>query len=205
VRVLSVVQAMTLEGVADGCARETESFERGFLERLRRGELDALAWAYDEHHPAVCSFARRLLGDQQAAEDLVQEVFVVLPDLVHRLTPEASLRSFLLGIAANRARHHVRSRSRRRRLAERLELEPPVEVENPEQTSERRHLATLLARALETLPLDQRTTFVLKEIEGYSAKEAGDILAIPEATVRTRLFHARQRLRAFLEHAGDVR
>ncbi len=198
-RVLSVVQAMTLEGVADGRARETESFECGFTERLRRGELDALAWAYDEHHPAVCSFAKRLLGDDHAAEDLVQEVFVVLPDLVHRLAPEASLRSFLLGIAANRARHHVRSRFRRRRLAERLELEPPGEVENPEQTSERRHLAALLARALETLPLDQRTTFVLKEIEGYSAKEAGDILGIPEATVRTRLFHARQRLRTLLD------
>jgi RNA polymerase sigma-70 factor (ECF subfamily) len=199
VRVLSVVQAMTLDGVADARAQSTESFECGFTERLRRGELDALGWAYDEHHPAVCSFAKRLLGDEHAAEDLVQEVFVVLPDLVHRLTPEASLRSFLLGIAANRARHHVRSRFRRRRLAERLEQEPTAEVENPEQTSERRHLATLLAVALETLPLEQRTTFVLKEIEGYSSKEAGEILGIPEATVRTRLFHARQRLRAFLD------
>jgi RNA polymerase sigma-70 factor, ECF subfamily len=199
VRVLSVVQAMSLQGVANEHARSAELFESGFTERLRRGELDALAWAYDEHHPAVCSFAKRLLGDEQAAEDLVQEVFVVLPDVVHRLTPEASLRAFLLGIAANRARHHVRSRSRRQRLAARLELEPPREVENPEQLSERRHLADLLARALETLPLDQRTTFVLKEIEGYSAKEAGDILAVPEATVRTRLFHARHRLRAFLE------
>jgi RNA polymerase sigma-70 factor, ECF subfamily len=194
---------MSLQGVANEQARDAESFERGFTERLRRGELEALAWAYDEHHPAICSFAKRLLGDEQAAEDLVQEVFVVLPDLVHRLTPEASLRAFLLGIAANRARHHVRSRSRRQRLAKRFELEPPGEVENPEQLSERRHLADLLARALETLPLDQRTTFVLKEIEGYSAKEAGDILAVPEATVRTRLFHARQRLRAFL--AGGAR
>jgi RNA polymerase sigma-70 factor (ECF subfamily) len=199
VRVLSVVQAMTLQGVAGGQTRETESFERGFLDRLRRGELDALARAYDEHHPALCSFAKRLLGDQHAAEDLVQDVFLVLPEVAHRLTPEASVRSFLLGIAANRARHHVRARQRRSRFAVRLGREPLAEVENPEQMSERRSLAALLGRALDTLPLDQRTTFVLKEIEGYSAKEVGDILQIPETTVRTRLFNARQRLRTYID------
>jgi len=178
VRVLSAIPALGLEG---------------------RSELDALAEAYDEHHEALCSFAKRLLGDDQAAEDLVQDVFVALPDLVERLTPGASLRSFLLGIAANRARHHVRSRFRLRKLSERFVHEPVAAVPSPDEASERRLLATLLARALDTLPLEQRTTFVLKEIEGYSAKETGDILDIPEATVRTRLFHARARLRAFLD------
>ena len=172
-----------------------------FVERLRRGEVDAVAVAYDEYHGALCSFAKRLLGDAHAAEDLVQDVFVVLPDLVHRLAPGASLRSFLLGIAANRARHHVRARSRRLKFAGRLEHEPLDPVPDPEALNERRLLAERLARALETLPLEQRTTFVLKEIEGYAAKEVADSLAIPEATVRTRLFHARQRLRAFLDGA----
>ncbi|HTQ05251.1 MAG TPA: RNA polymerase sigma factor [Polyangiaceae bacterium] len=173
-----------------------------FVERLRRGEVEAVAAAYDEHHAALCSFAKRLLGDDAAAEDLVQDVFVVLPDVVHRFAPEAPLRSFLLGIAANRARHHVRARSRRRKFADRLELEPLEPVPDPEVLSERRRLADRLARALEALPLEQRTTFVLKEIEGYAAKEVADILSIPEATVRTRLFHARKRLRSFLDGGG---
>ncbi len=202
----SALQSLTLVGAprpnhdcappADGCSGTPLD---GFVERLRRGEVDAVAAAYDEYHVALCSFAKRLLGDDHAAEDLVQDVFVVLPDLAHRLTPGASLRSFLLGIAANRARHHARARARRRKFAERLEREPRDPVLDPEALSERRHLAEELARALETLPLDQRTTFVLKEIEGYAAKEVADILAIPEATVRTRLFHARQRLRVFLD------
>ena len=190
-RVVSFGQTLALEASGEG--------SNDFLARLRRGDLDAVAAAYDEHHAALCSFAKRLLGDDHAAEDLVQEVFVVLPAVAKKLAPESSLRSFLLAIAANRARHHVRSRARRRRFVERLEREPQDSVENPEQASERRLLADRLACALETLPLDQRTTFVLKEIEGYAAREVGDILDIPEATVRTRLFHARQRLRAFLE------
>jgi RNA polymerase sigma-70 factor (ECF subfamily) len=209
VRVFSALQALTLVGTpgrsldsepaGDPVPAESAPPADGFVASLRRGEVDAVAAAYDEHHAALCSFAKRLLADDHAAEDLVQDVFVVLPDLAHRLTAGASLRSFLLGIAANRARHHARARARRRKFAERLEHEPLAPVLDPETLSERRLLAARLESALETLPLDQRTTFVLKEIEGYAAKEVADILAIPEATVRTRLFHARQRLRAFLD------
>jgi RNA polymerase sigma-70 factor (ECF subfamily) len=187
---------LSLEGVGEPSA---EAVEADFVDRLRRRDLTALADAYDAHHAALCSFAKRLLGDDHAAEDLVQDVFVVLPELAERLTPRSSLRSFLLGIAANRAKHHARSRSRRHSFFARLEREPSPEVETPERLSERHYLATLLARALDTLPLEHRTTFVLKEIEGYAAKEVAEILDIPEATVRTRLFHARARLRAFLD------
>ena len=190
--------ALSLEGVGESSAAEV-ALEADFIERVGRRDLDALALAYDRHHFALCSFAKRLLGDDHAAEDLVQDVFLVLPELAHRLNPTSSLRSFLLGIAANRAKHHTRSRLRLRTFFARLEREPLAEIETPERLTERRYMATLLARALDTLPLDQRTTFVLKEIEGYAAKEVADMLEIPEATVRTRLFHARARLRSFLE------
>jgi RNA polymerase sigma-70 factor (ECF subfamily) len=199
VRVVSAIQTLGLGEAEERPSEPGLTVESGFAERLGQGDLEAMAEAYDEHHGALCSFAKRLLGDDHAAEDLVHDVFLVLPELLHRLVPGASLRSFLLGIAANRARHHVRSRARRRRLAERLAHEPQDSAPSPDAASEQRLLAALLASALDTLPLDQRTTFVLKEIEGYSAKEVGDILQIPEATVRTRLFHARRRLRDELE------
>jgi RNA polymerase sigma-70 factor (ECF subfamily) len=176
--------------------------EEAFLSRVRRGDLEALGEVYDQHHQALCSFATRLLGDDHAAEDLVQDVFVVLPGVIAKLRPESSLRGFLLGIAANRAKHQLRSRSRRRKFAERLGHEPVAKVEDPERLRERRGLAEALGRALDELPVDQRVTFVLKEIEGYSCRDAAEILGIPEATVRTRVFHAKQRLRAFLSELG---
>lgn len=202
-RVFAAMPTLSLEGVGEPSAEADALHGTDFLPRLRAGELDAIAEAYDAHHDALCSFAKRLLNDEHAAEDLVQDVFVVLPKVAHRFAPPASLRSFLLGIAANRAKHHVRSRVRLQSFFQRFVFEPSAEVETPERLTERQLLATLLARALDTLPLDHRTTFVLKEVEGYSAKEVGEILAIPEATVRTRLFHARARLRAFLD--GGVR
>ena len=174
------------------------ALEQEFLERVRKGDLEAIAMVYDTHHEALCSFAKRLLGDDHAAEDLVQDVFVVLPSLAHRLDEGASLRSFLLGIAANRARHYRRSWRRRLSFSERLKLEPAPPSESPERASERKALAAVLARALDALPFEHRVTFVLREIEGYSAREVALSLNIPEATVRTRVFHARQKLRALL-------
>lgn len=176
--------------------------EESLVARVQRGDPDAIGEVYDQHHGALCSFATRLLADDHAAEDLVHDVFIALPGLIAKLRPEASLRAFLLGIAANRARHQLRSRSRRRRFAERLGFEPVARVEDPERLRERRGLAEALAHALERLPVDQRVTFVLKEIEGYSCRDAAEILGIPEATVRTRVFHARQRLRSALAEQG---
>lgn len=176
--------------------------EEDFQERVRRGDAQAIAAVYDQHHRALCSFAFRLLDDEGAAEDLVQDVFVALPGLAHKLAPKASVRSFLLGIAANRARHHVRAAVRRRHAVERLAREPRAAVESPERVAERRSLACALAHAMATLPLEQRTTFVLSEVECYNHQEVAQILGIPEATVRTRLFYARRKLREALAKAG---
>src|SRR5688572_23297118 len=127
--------------------------DEAFLARVRNADPEAIAEAYDAHHVALCSFARRLLCDDHAAEDLVQDVFLVLPRLSHKLASGKSLRSFLLGIAASRARHHLRALSRRRRIAERLGSEPLSLVEDPERLSQRRSLAARLERALDALSL----------------------------------------------------
>jgi len=178
--------------------RDARIEEPHLLERLRAGQLEAIAEVYDHHQEALCSFASRLLGERQAAEDLVHDVFVVLPDVMHRYEPGTSLRAFLLGVTANRARHHVRAAARRRRMTDRLAHEPAAPGDDPEQHAHRKILAQRLARILDKLPLDQRTTFVLCDIEGHAASEAAEILRIPPATVRTRLFYARQKVRAHL-------
>jgi RNA polymerase sigma-70 factor (ECF subfamily) len=172
--------------------------EATFLSRLRSGDLDAIAEVYDRHQEALCSFASRLLGERQAAEDLVHDVFVVLPEVVHRFEPGTSLRAFLLGVTANRARHYVRAAARRRRMTERFANEPMPRVADPEQHAQRKLLARKLANILDKLPHDQRVTFVLCDIDGNDSSEAAEILRIPQATVRTRLFYARQKVRAHL-------
>ena len=169
---------------------------------VQRRDVAALGRIYDEHQAALCSFCHRLVGERQAAEDLVHEVFISLPDLIGKLEAGRSLRAFLLSIAANRARHHLRSAARRRKLAARYAAEPTGHVTPPDQEAEQHRLAQRIALALDQLSHEHRVTFVLAELEGHDAASIGAILSIPEATARTRLFHARRKLREILSREG---
>jgi len=176
--------------------------EGALVERLRRAYPAALGALYDQHHAAVRAFARRLIGEDAAAEDLVHEVFVSLPGAARRFQGNSSLRTFLIAIAVNHARHHLRSASRNHAAMARFAEEPGAHVQDPEHLAQRASLARALAHAMDALPLDQRVAFVLSEVDGYTSREAAEITGAPQATVRTRVFHARQKLRAMLEQQG---
>jgi RNA polymerase sigma-70 factor, ECF subfamily len=75
-------------------------------------------------------------------------------------------------------------------------------VGTPEEAAHREHLARALNEALDALPLDQRVAFVLCEVEGRTSGEAAELVDAPEATVRTRLFHAKRKLRVALTERG---
>ena len=172
------------------------------VERLRRGDAAAIEMLYRQHHEAVRAFACRLLGHPEVAEDLVHEVFLGAPAAFQRYRGESTLRTFLISVAVNKSKHHVRSAGRRRRLHERLASEPVRDRSiAPDEEWERRELAEELQRALDQLPHDERVVVVLCEVEERTSGEVAQIVDAPEATVRTRLFRAKRRLRALL---GDA-
>jgi len=180
---------------------EDSAPEGDLVTRLRDGDRDAVEQAYVAHHGVIRGFARRLVGDDAAAEDIVHETFVSLPRAIRRFRGEASLRSFLIGVAANHSRRFVRSAIRRRRATERLAERELVAARTVDATEEliRRRLADRLWAALDRLPLDQRIVFVLCEAEQRTSVEVAEIVGAPEGTVRTRLFHAKRKLRNLLE------
>lgn len=166
---------------------------------VARGDSDALTTVYRQHHVAVRAFAQRLVGDIEAAEDLVQDVFVALPSALSRFRGECALRTFLVSIAVNHAKNHVRAAARRRAAMTRLGREPePGGPDDPERVAEKRQLADRLMIALDALPLDQRVAVVLSEIEDRTSAEIATIVNAPEGTVRTRVFHAKKKLRELL-------
>jgi RNA polymerase sigma-70 factor, ECF subfamily len=171
-------------------------------ERLRRGEMAALAQAYDLHHEDVCRYAHRLVGGEAEAEDLVQETFLALPQAMRSFRGDASLRTFLIGIATNHARHHVRAASRRRAAHARSSQEDGTPAASTDESTHRRELARALTAALDDLPFDQRVAIVLCEVEERTAAEAAQIVGAPEATIRTRIFHAKKKLRDLLQSRG---
>ncbi|MBM4343041.1 MAG: RNA polymerase sigma factor [Deltaproteobacteria bacterium] len=172
------------------------------IDALRRGDLAAVGTAYDLHHQAVRAFARRLTGDADAAEDLVQEVFITLAKAGGKFDGRCALRTFLIGIAINHARHHVRAAARRRRAWLHASDGQTDHAPAADASSAQAELAGLLSQALDELPIDQRVAFILCEVEERTAAEAADLTGAPEATMRTRLFHARKKLREALQRKG---
>jgi len=184
--------------------RGTATDEQPIVEGLRAGGLDALAAAFDRWHGRVRVLARRLLSDPASAEDVVQDVFASLIRAMRRYRGEVDVETFILAIAVKRARHHQRGAARRRRAMERLAAGDRFAQIDPEQDAYRRELGIRLEAALDRLPIAQREAFVLCEVEELSSPRASEIAAVPEATIRTRLFHARRRLRDLLsEEHGE--
>lgn len=171
---------------------------------LRQGDHDALVTVYRQHQGAVRAFARRLLGVDADAEELVQDTFVTLPKALTRFRGESTLRTFLLGITARSSRNYLRSRRRRRALLERvatLESAQEGSAEGPDSALQSELLAQRLRLAMERLSLDQRLAFVLVEVEERSSFEAAEILGVAASTVRSRAQAARRKLQEVLE--GD--
>jgi len=174
------------------------SVEADLVAGLAAGDDGALREAYRQHHEAVRVFANRLVNDLSAAEDLVHEVFVSLPRASRRFRREVSLRQFLIAMAVNHARHHVRAAMRRRRAQERLASQPLPAVLTPERIVERERLSRALVAALDRLPLEQRVAFVLCEIEERSAADAARIVGVTDGNMRARVYQARRALRRLL-------
>jgi RNA polymerase sigma-70 factor (ECF subfamily) len=188
--------------VASHSVLTERSSPTGLVARVCSGDTAALAELYDEHAAALLAFARRLLGDHDAAQDLVHEVFLAAPRILSSYQGQAALRTFLTSVAINHARHHVRAAARRRAAGERMAREPVREVESPEHDMQRARLASALNSALDTLPIEQRVAFVLCEVEERTSREAAEIVGVPEATMRTRLFHGKRKLREELDRRG---
>lgn len=170
--------------------------------RLADGDPSAVDEVYRLHHAALRAFANRFLGDPTVAEDLVHDVFIALPSAMRRFRGDSSLRTFLIAIAVKRAYKHVRSATRRRAALARLAEQPERTAPAPDAALDDARIAEALYRALDRLPRDQRTAFVLCEVDQMTAGEAAAIVDAPEATMRTRLFHARKKLRELLQEVA---
>jgi RNA polymerase sigma-70 factor (ECF subfamily) len=171
-----------------------------FVVSLQREDPVALGRLYAEHHLALRRFGLRLLGDRHQAEDLLHDVFVDVPLAMRGYRGDCSLRAFLLAVAVKKAGKLRRRIARFQKALGRLASGGSrAAAPQPESVLELRQFSTRFAEELGRLPFGQRAAVVLCLVEERSAGEAAIILGIPEATVRTRVFYGRQRLRERLE------
>lgn len=137
-----------------------------------------------------------LLGSPGAEEDLVQDTYLRALRALRSYRGDAPVQAWLFAIARNVCADHVRRRTRRARLLERLRLE--------RRDDGRTHEPSTLDDMLDALDDDRREAFVATQVLGLSYAEAAEALACPIGTVRSRVARARRDLLAMVE-AADAR
>ena len=171
------------------------SDDQELWKEIANGNGDAFDTWYRETAPRLRLFLRHLLADEQAAEDVMQETFTQIWHRPQRFDPErGSPRAYLFGVA----RRQAADWRRKQKTVGELEFDPPA----PRCVE----IASMVAEAFSRLTLEHRTVLWLREIEGQSYQELAMILDVPVGTVRSRLFAAREALRALWrtarQHSG---
>ena len=136
--------------------------------------------------------AYRLTGSSADAHDVLHEVFVQLPKTLRSFDRKRPLGAWLRAVTARVALVQLRSQRRRREVSISHELVDEARSGPPVLDS------IMLERALSSLPEELRTVILLKALAGYSHKEIGQLLGVPDSTSRGRLYTARKLLRAAL-------
>jgi len=144
--------------------------------------------------------AYAVLRHRQDAEDVAQEAFVRAHRGFHRLRDRDRFRAWLVKTTWRLAIDRWRSNRRRTVRELRIEIAAGASTEETAVAGER---ATRLWRAIDSLPEKLRTTIVLAGIQGHDVREVAKLLALPEGTVKSRLFTARQKLKEVLQSMGE--
>jgi RNA polymerase sigma-70 factor (ECF subfamily) len=166
------------------------------------GETAALGALFDRHHLAVHRFLGRLTGtDHRDLDDLVQLTFVTALRAARHFDGRSAVRTWLLGVASNVARHHARAEGRRGRLRDAVAAAPAADVAAPDREVAEHERAARLHGAILALPPRLREALVLVYLEGIAGRDAAALLGIREGALWKRLHMARARLRGALEEA----
>jgi RNA polymerase sigma-70 factor (ECF subfamily) len=164
------------------------------MKRVAARDLAAIGELYDRYARHVWAVAHRCLDDM-AAEDVVQQLFLKLPEIAASYDGRASCRGWLCGIGLRLALRQRRGAGRLRRLLQAFSLiASDRATRTPEREALGRERLTALAHAMDRLSEKNRVVFVLVELEELTCEEAAEALQLPPGTVRRRLFHARKEL-----------
>ena len=162
--------------------------------RSQLGDADAFRRLVRRWHGRVLVRALHLTRDPEAAEDVAQESWVAVIRGLRGLRDPARFPAWTLRIVAHKSRDWIRREEARRRAALRAEPDPSA-PDTPELAASIERVRAGLAR------LDPARRSILRRfyLEGMSVAEIAEALGIPSGTVKSRLFHARDALKALLE------
>ncbi len=182
-----------------GKDRRARALDAYLVAAAQAGDRRALSRLVDHRGARLMAHATRLLGDREVARDVVQEAWVEILGALPRLRDHHAFLPFALRIVSRRVAREIRRRQRGRALASAVadEVKTSVEGGGPAASD-----AARVRAAIRSLPAEQAATIALFYLEDMNVAEVATALDVPVGTVKTRLMHARRKLRDLLK--GDT-
>ena len=182
--------------------------------RVTKGDVQAFESLMRRYNGRLFRAARAILKDDADAEDALQDAWLEAYRHLSDFRGDAQLSTWLTRIVVTQALMRLRKQKREHSVVPMTGRTPgedarPIDIadaraESPSEAALRAEVRRAIERRIDDLPLNFRTVFMLREVEGLSVQEAAACLSIPEATVRTRLFRARALMREALARDLDM-
>jgi len=180
------------------------------IARCKQGDQAAFRTLVDRHGRDAFVLARRLVGSDEDAEEVVQEAFLKAFRSLDRFRGGSAFYTWLYRIVYNGAIDRIRKTSRVRtvdyddaisrheEVSGAVELLPPRMDADPGRVQARRELKEQMESALEHLSEAHRAVIVLREVQGLTYEQIAEVVGCPKGTVMSRLHHARKRMQDLL-------
>ena len=172
----------------------------GVLRKAQKGDERAFSIILRTYETPVFNYILRLVGDRTLAEDLTQEVFLRVFQSIKTFSLRSKFTTWLFQVTKNRVLDELRANERRPRALVALEDVPQLEV--VDQPMERLEAIDAVWRAVDNLNVDLKMALLLRDVVGLSYTEIGDSLEITLATVKWRIYKAREEVQLALAREG---
>ena len=182
----------------------------------QKGDVDAFGPLVEKYQKKMVNIAFRIIGDYEAASEVVQDAFVSAFKAMRKFRGDARFSTWLYRIVINASRNRMKQlRTRTQREGTSIEgsgdpedgrkMDPPDPGPSALDQVEKREVEAKVQACISALDDEYREVLVLRDIQGFSYDEISDILKIPDGTVKSRLFRGREALKDGLKKVlGDL-
>lgn len=186
--------------------------EQELVRRAKEGENDAFAQLVRDNEKRIYNLTLRMTGNPEDAMDLAQETFLNAWKGLKFFKGDSAFSTWVYRLASNACIDHLRRQKRRQAMSVTLSLDEdeeerqadiPDERFRPETELERKELQRAVERGLRRLTDEHRQVLVMREVNGLSYQEIGDVLDLEAGTVKSRIARARLALRKILLEDGN--
>ncbi len=200
-RVLTLHDGQKSTERAPGRGADNDREDAKLLAQIgRKRDRAAMRIIYDRYQGRLRGFLRRLTDDQTLIDETYNDVMLSVWEHADSFRAEAKPSSWIFAIAYRQCVRVLKKEQRKRSLLDRLWREP---TELATSTSDRYEETELISAAMQQLNHRQRMVIELSYFEGYSTREISEIVQCPQGTVKTRLHHARTRIRHVVSRLAD--